>query len=78
MEVRGIGICAPPAVDSASVALAVDLVAPDAVARLPEPAICAYLGVTIPLIAIAPFEASAAAKVRLAVATLNGNSGRQP
>jgi HPr kinase/phosphorylase len=78
MEVRGIGICTPPAREFATLALAVDLVASDGVERLPESATCAYLGVTLPLVAIAPFEASAAAKVRLAVAALNGNSCAQP
>lgn len=84
LEVRGIGICDMAALDSAVldsavldsaiVALAVDLVGPDTVERLPQPAVCEYLGITLCLTAIAPFEASAAAKVRLAVAALNGNS----
>lgn len=79
LEVRGVGICDVAALDSAVLdsailALAVDLVDPGDVERLPRGAVCDYLGVTLPLAAIAPFEASAAAKVRLAVAVLNGNS----
>ena len=67
MEVRGIGIVAVPHVAAAPVALVVDLVAPDAVPRLPEPARRTFLGIALPLIALAPFEASAAAKIRLAL-----------
>lgn len=68
MEVRGIGIVAVPHVAAAPVALVVDLEQAGAVARLPEPARRTFLGVSLPLIALAPFEASAAAKIRLALA----------
>ena len=34
---------------------------------MPETGSCEYLGIAVALIALAPFEASAAAKVRLAV-----------
>ena len=77
MEVRGLGICAVPSVSSAPVALVVDLVPEDEIERLPEPASCAYLGVTVPLVAIA-VNSSAAAKVRLAVAAATGNSDAAP
>lgn len=66
LEVRGIGIVDLPAVAMIRVGLAADLVAPADVERLPEPRHCAYLGVEIPLIALAPFECSAAAKLRAA------------
>ena len=66
MEVRGIGIVAVPNVARARVGLAVDLVPPGEVERLPHPSSCTYLGVGVPLIALAPFECSAAAKLRLA------------
>ena len=66
MEVRGIGIIDIPAVAETRLGLVVDLVAPQATERLPEPNACTFLGVRVPLIALAPFEASAAAKVRLA------------
>lgn len=65
MEVRGIGIVEAPAA-AARIVLVVDLVVPAAVERLPAPRICVLEGLAIPLIAIAPFEASTPAKVRLA------------
>ena len=70
MEVRGLGILRFPYVAEAPLRLVVDLVAPEAVERLPEPRVCEYLQCPIPLLALAPFEASAAAKLRLAVAGL--------
>ena len=73
MEVRGIGICDLPAVDAAPLRLVVDLVPTDRVERLPQPASCEYLGVSVPRVAISPFESSADAKVRLAVAMASGN-----
>ncbi|MBI4185109.1 MAG: HPr kinase/phosphatase C-terminal domain-containing protein [Proteobacteria bacterium] len=68
LEVRGVGIVAVAHATRAALRLVVDLVAPDEVSRLPEPRRCRYLGLTLPLIALAPFEASAPAKLRLAVA----------
>src|SRR5580704_15293502 len=70
LEVRGVGILEVPAVPSAPLRLVVDLVAPDRVERLPEPQFCEYLQCSLPLLAVAPFEASAPAKVRLALASL--------
>ncbi len=70
LEVRGIGIVTMPFDTEAPVILAVDLVAPDAVERMPDISRCAYLGIEVPLLALTPFEASAPAKVRLAVRPL--------
>lgn len=70
MEVRGVGILRVPAVPSAPLRLVVDLVAPDRVERLPEPQFCDYLQCSLPLLTLAPFEASAPAKIRLALASL--------
>lgn len=70
VEVRGIGILSFPAVARSRVRLAVDLVAPAEVERLPEARRCSYLGIELPLIAIAPFESSAAAKLRAAATAL--------
>lgn len=64
LEVRGVGILALPVVARSRVGIAVDLVAASAVERLPAAQRCSYLGVELPLIAIAPFEASAPAKLR--------------
>lgn len=67
LEVRGIGIVRLDALPEAPVALIVDLVKPDALERLPERQTERILGVALPLIGVAPFEASAAAKLRLAL-----------
>lgn len=72
LEVRGLGIVALPWRDAVLVSLAVDLVPPDAVERLPVAAERAYLGISIPLLRLAAFEASAVVKLRLAVARLTG------
>jgi serine kinase of HPr protein (carbohydrate metabolism regulator) len=71
MEVRGVGIVRVPTIPSVALGLVVDLVGPGAVPRLPERRSWDYGGVSIPLIQLAPFEASAAAKVRLAVHALS-------
>jgi serine kinase of HPr protein (carbohydrate metabolism regulator) len=70
MEVRGIGILRVPAVAAAPLRLVVDLVPSTAIERLPEPQTCDYLGRRFPLIQLAPFEASAPAKLRLALGVL--------
>lgn len=67
IEVRGVGILHLAHRDSVPLALVVDLVAPGQVERLPEPAAADYLGVALPRLALAPFQASTAAKVRLAM-----------
>lgn len=66
IEVRGLGILRVPALDAAPLALIVDLVAASAVDRLPERRAEEVLGCPVPLVVLAPFEASAAAKLRLA------------
>jgi HPr kinase/phosphorylase len=67
IEVRGLGIVSVPAVAEARVDLVIDLVSPAAVARLPEPENAEFLGVKLPLLRLHALEASAPAKVRLAV-----------
>lgn len=74
MEVRGLGIVRLPHRDRVPVALVVDLVMPKDIERLPEPAMTAFLGIRVPRIALAAFEASAAAKVRLAVTVATRDS----
>lgn len=66
IEVRGLGIIRLPAVESAALGLVVDLVVPEAVDRLPGSAEVELLGRMLPLLRLAPFEASAPAKLRLA------------
>lgn len=67
MEVRGLGIVAVPTLAEAPVALLVDLVAPEAVERLPEDEREVIEGVALPRIALDPAAASAPAKVRVAL-----------
>ena len=67
LEVRGIGILRVPALEEAPVALFVDLLPSAVIERLPEDRFEDVLGVTIPVITVAAFEASAAAKLRLAL-----------
>jgi len=67
LEVRGVGIVRLPHRVRVPLALVVDLVAPDEVERLPEPSSVELLGVMVPRLALAPFEASTPAKVRLAM-----------
>jgi serine kinase of HPr protein (carbohydrate metabolism regulator) len=71
IEARGIGIVRLEALGKAPVALVADLVAADAVERLPARHSARLLGIALPLIALAPFEASAPAKLRLALDALS-------
>jgi HPr kinase/phosphorylase len=73
LEVRGIGIVHVEPLVEAPLALLVDLVSPEEVERLPEPSLEQVLGLAIRLITIAPFEASAAAKIRIAVRELSAS-----
>ena len=70
LEVRGLGIMQVPALPSAALVLLVDLVAPGDIARYPAPVQEEILGVGVPRLALAPFESSAVAKLRLAVAAV--------
>jgi HPr kinase/phosphorylase len=70
IEIRGVGILPVAAARRAPLALVLDLVPSEQVDRFPEPRRCQYLGVDVPLLNIAPFEVSAAAKVRLALTLL--------
>ena len=65
LEVRGVGILTLPYVSPATVSMVVDLVLPKEVDRLPEAACVELLGEELRQISLAPFEASAPAKVRL-------------
>jgi HPr kinase/phosphorylase len=66
IEVRGLGILRVEAVVEAPLAMLVDLVGPGEIERLPEYRFEEVLGLPVPLISLAAFEASAAAKVRFA------------
>lgn len=65
IEVRGVGIRHVPFARDVPVALVVDLVTE--VERMPEPSTAGIEGVAIPLLALLPFEASAVAKLQMAL-----------
>lgn len=67
LEVRGLGIVEVPSFGSVRVCLVCDLVSPDDVSRMPEREVENLAGVDIARMRLAPFEVSAAAKVRLGV-----------
>jgi serine kinase of HPr protein (carbohydrate metabolism regulator) len=69
IEVRGLGIVRlgdDRVTPTVPLALVCDLVPEAEVERLPEPAHAVVLGLRVPRLAIAPFETTAPAKVRLA------------
>jgi HPr kinase/phosphorylase len=69
MEVRGVGIVGVKPAAEAEVVLVVDLVDAGGVPRLPaEDAAVPLAGVDLPLLRLAPFEASAPIKLALALA----------
>lgn len=70
LEVRGLGIVEKPFRQGVPLALICALCEPTAVERLPEARTTPLLGLEIPTLALAPFEASAPNKVRLALQSL--------
>jgi len=66
IEVRGVGILRVASLDEAPLLLVVDLVTSAQVERIPDSRFEVIFGLAVPLIALAPFEASAAAKLHLA------------
>ncbi len=64
IEIRGIGILRVDPAEAAPLFLIADLAASGAIERLPEGRCEAVLGVEVPLITLAPFEASAPTKLR--------------
>jgi HPr kinase/phosphorylase len=65
IEIRGVGILRLDSVAEAPLTLIVDLLHRDRIERLPEDRVEPVLGIEIRLIELAPFAASAAAKLRL-------------
>lgn len=73
IEVRGIGIVDVDGEEVATLALVADLVAPSGYQRMPEPGRSTLiLGLPIPCVEIAPFEASAPLKLLLALQHVAG------
>jgi len=67
MEVRGLGVRSVDVLAQTPLALVADLVNPSDVERIPKPASVELRGLSLPLIRLAPFEASAPAKLRAAL-----------
>ena len=67
IEARGVGIVEVPSLEAAPVALIADLQPVAEIERLPEPARAELLGCELPVIALAALDASAPAKLRLAL-----------
>ncbi|MBV8972755.1 MAG: aldolase [Sphingomonadaceae bacterium] len=70
IEVRGLGIIAVPFAERVPVALILDLAA--APERLPPPATRDVAGVAVPVLAFAPFAASAAIRAERALTAFGG------
>ncbi len=71
LEVRGLGIVSVPTTDEAVLRLVIDLVVPSEVERMPDAGrTTAIGGMTLPLVVLTPFEASAPLKVLLALNTI--------
>ena len=69
IEVRGVGIVEVKSHPDAELALVVDLVSPEEVPRMPEgDEVARLLGVDVPLVRLAPWEASAPIKLAVALA----------
>jgi serine kinase of HPr protein (carbohydrate metabolism regulator) len=67
LELRGLGIGTVPHLQSAEIALVVDLVGRGEVPRLPEPAFVTLLGVEVPVIKLHAFDQSTPAKILAAI-----------
>ena len=66
LEVRGVGIVEVPVSASAELVLVADLTTPDKIERMPDPPPhTEIMGIRLPLIHLAPFEASAPVKLLL-------------
>ena len=74
IEVRGVGIIRLQPVTEATLALLVDLVPLPEVDRFPATRCEDVLGLAVPSIALSPFEASAAAKLRFALRAFSADS----
>jgi serine kinase of HPr protein (carbohydrate metabolism regulator) len=79
LEVRGLGIVSVPYREVADLALIAELVRPEAVERLPDPAPeHDLLGFKLPLLRLTPFEASAPAKLLLALVQILKGPSKPP
>jgi HPr kinase/phosphorylase len=79
IEVRGLGIVEVPHREDARLALVVDLVLPQEVPRIPPDPLerITIAGAALPVVKLAPFELSAALKLRLALLSAVSQSPHQ-
>lgn len=70
LELRGLGLVTLPALEGAPLVLMVDLVERESVPRISEPCYEKLFGRTLPVLHLHAFDATTAAKIRLAVAHL--------
>ncbi len=75
LEVRGVCIVELSHLNDVPLQLVIDLAPPAEIERLPEPAATTILGIDLPLVRLNPFEASAPAKVRMALKLATGGIG---
>jgi serine kinase of HPr protein (carbohydrate metabolism regulator) len=78
LEVRGLGVLRVASESSVGLDVVIDLVAAADMPRMPASGKQEILGVFVPLFELAPFEASAPAKVRLAIRLATGGIMRIP
>lgn len=78
LEVRGVGLLEIGAALRVELGLVIDLVESADVERLPEDRTTNLSGIEVPLFALAPFEASATAKVRLIARRVKGDIRHVP
>lgn len=78
LEVRGLGPVAHACIGSMPVALLIDLVPRGDVPRLPEPRFENFLDIKLPCLSLHAFEASAAVKVKWALARAVAGTLFQP
>ena len=77
IEARGLGIVAADRLPLSEIALVVRCAAAAALERMPEPAVWSALGIGLPLVVLAPFEASAAAKLDRASGVLDSTDNQR-
>lgn len=76
VEARGLGVMRLPAdqtLAAVPVTLIVDLVAATGVDRLPDPAVETLMGIDVPRVRLAAFDASTSAKIRLALRAMRAH-----
>jgi len=76
LEVRGLGLVSVATVEQAALVLVADLVAATKIERLPLPRTASLAGYRVAALYLAPFEASATAKLRLAAQTAQNGTMR--